>query len=151
MNNLLDPILRAEGLDDAAIERVHAALRRQDAYVTVNYEAQYRRQRAAETARAAEAAKAMPDYHGAITRCQAQVAYDRGLTTEFDRCSFKPTKVRPLARDDRKGHTGSGFLAVCGTHARVKYGIQRWVKGDHWSDRGKVGTADEAIEPEYLP
>ena len=65
------------------------------------------------------------------------------------RCSKKPTKVRRI--EERHGfYTGDGRLAVCGIHAKAQ-DIGRWVKTDHWQDKGKPRTADEVVEPEYQP
>jgi hypothetical protein len=148
-NDLLRDAGRAAGIEDEQIEAMRAYLRSQDAYVTVNYEARYRREREAAKVRATEDAEAMPDYHGQIARCQAQVIRG-GRVTEFDRCGRKPVKVRRI-RDVYGSFKGDGRLAVCRQHAKLQPEPSRWVKGDHWMNRGRPETADEVVEAEYQP
>ena len=148
--NFFDDLLRDEGLDEAAIKRVKDALRAAEITVSVNWERRWKREAKEATERAAEAAKTMPEYHGAITRCQANVSRPAGRITESGRCDNRPTRVRRV-RETHGSYKGDGRIAVCGTHARAKYEPSRWVCSTHWMNRGKPATADEIVEPEYQP
>lgn len=150
MSDLLSDAGAAAGVDPATVEVMREYLRSQDAYVTINFERQYKRQAEREKHEAAEAADAMPDYHGAITRCQARSTQESGRSYHTDRCARKPKKVRRV-RESHGSFKGDGRLAVCLQHAKTVRAPDRWVNDGHWQDRGKVRTASEVVEPEYQP
>lgn len=145
--DLLREALTAEGLDDEAIERVRAYFRANDAGVSIDWTTRWRRERDAAKASAVAAVATMPDYHGAIERCQAGVAQSMGISTTFSRCSKPARKVRRITRD-RPG--GDGRLAVCLTHAKTRHEPGRW-RGETNKYRGLSAPADEMVEPEYQP
>lgn len=116
--------------------------------ITKDFQRQWRDEARAQKEAVKAAALTLPDYHGAITQCQAKATDDsnsRWIT--HSRCQKRPTKVRRI--EERHGsYRGDGYLAVCGTHARAQ-GIGRWVKTDNWQDKHKPATADERVEDEY--
>lgn len=141
--------LAAEGLDDAAIQRVRDALRANYLQITSDLDRKFRDEREVEKQQLAAAAEGMPDYHGAIARCQAEVTFP-GRVTEWSRCERKPKKVRRVKDDSRHGFQGDGRLAVCLQHSKATQ-VRRWVKADHWTSKGRPETASEIVESEYQP
>jgi hypothetical protein len=150
MSDLLRDAGLAAGVDQDTIEVMREYLTSQNAYVTVNFEKQWRQEAADEKARAKEKGDALPDYHGGITRCQARSTTNTGRSYSTDRCQRKPRKVRQTT-DDHGAYRGDGRLAVCIQHARTVVAPDRWVKTSHWQDKYKPDTADEVVEPEYQP
>ena len=148
---LYDALVAADVADPARVAKaVHDYLRRHDASVRVDWDRVWRREREEAKAKAATAGAQLPDYHGAIKRCQARSTQAMGRHYSTNQCPRKPTKVRRV-REIHGTYRGDGRLAVCTQHARATNPPDRWVHTDHWMDRGKPPTADQVVEPEYQP
>jgi hypothetical protein len=150
MSDLLEDAGRAAGVDPASVEVMREFLRNANAYVAIDFRGQWKREAEQAKADAKAAGDALPDYAGTIARCQARADISSGRVTESSRCQRKPSKVR-RCRDDHGVYRGDGRLAVCIQHARTVGAPDRWVKTDHWMDRGRPPTASEVVEPEYQP